>query len=82
MAPKIRKDLVIPEIIQAGARRTVTNALRTLEEYFLSDNRFIIGDELTLADFAAYSELGQAQPQYTNVYDLSAFQMSNAGWDR
>ena len=50
----------------------MTNALRTLEEYFLLDNRFIIGDELTLADFAAYSELGQAQ-QYTNVYDLSAF---------
>ncbi|HCC44669.1 MAG TPA: hypothetical protein DEQ32_09750 [Gammaproteobacteria bacterium] len=73
VAPKIRKDLDIPEIIQAGARRTVTNALRTLEEYFLSDNRFIIGDELTLADFAAYSELGQAQPQFTNVYDLSAF---------
>ena len=73
VAPKIRKDLDIPEIIQEGARRTVTNALRTLEDYFLADNRFLIGDALTLADFAAYSELGQAQPQFTNVYDLSAF---------
>ena len=51
----------------------MTNALHTLETYFLADNRFLIGDSLTLADFSAYSELGQAQPQFTNVYDLSAF---------
>lgn len=73
VAPKIRKDLDIPKIVQEGARRTVTNALHTLETYFLADNRFLIGDSLTLADFSAYSELGQAQPQFTNVYDLSAF---------
>ena len=73
VAPKVRKDLDIPEIVQEGARRTVTKALHTLETYFLADNRFLIGDSLTLADFSAYSELGQAQPQFTNVYDLSAF---------
>ena len=73
VAPKVRKDLDIPEIVQEGARRTVTNALHTLETYFLADNRFLTGDSLTLADFSAYSELGQAQPQFTNVYDLSAF---------
>ena len=73
VAPKVRKDLDIPEIVQEAARRTVTNALHTLETYFLADNRFLIGDSLTLADFSAYSELGQAQPQFTNVYDLSAF---------
>ena len=73
VAPKVRKDLNIPEIVQEGARRTVTNALHTLETYFLADSRFLIGDGLTLADFSAYSELGQAQSQFTNVYDLSAF---------
>ena len=73
VAPKIRKDLDIPEIVQKGALRTVTNALHTLEDYYLMDNRFLIGNELTLADFSAYSELGQAQPQFTNVYDMSEF---------
>ena len=73
VAPKIRKDLDIPEIIQKSALRTVTNSLHTLETYFLKDNRFLVGEELTLADFSAYSELGQAQPQFTNVYDMSDF---------
>ena len=29
--------------------------------------------QLTLADFAAYVEIGQLQPGYTNVYDFEPF---------
>ncbi len=73
VAPKIRKDLNIPEAIQAGARRNLTAALKTLESGSLSNNRFLVGDTVTLADLAAYVEIGQLQPQFTNVFDLSAF---------
>ena len=31
------------------------------------------GAQLTLADFAAYVEIGQLQPGFTNVYDFAPF---------
>ena len=73
VAPKIRKDLNIPEAIQEGARRNLTAALKTLESGSLSNHRFLVGDNVTLADLAAYVEIGQLQPQFTNVFDLSTF---------
>ncbi|MBT4162061.1 MAG: glutathione S-transferase family protein, partial [Gammaproteobacteria bacterium] len=73
VAPKIRKDLDIPELIQENARRTLTSGLSALESGWLSDNKFLVGDSVTLADLAAYAEIGQLQPQFTNVYDLSPF---------
>ena len=33
----------------------------------------VIGDDVTLADLSAYAEIGQMQPQFTNVYDISPF---------
>ena len=73
VAPKIRKDLNIPEAVQEGARRNLTAALKTLESGLLSNHRFLVGDSVSLADLAAYVEIGQLQPQFTNVFDLSTF---------
>jgi len=73
VAPKIRKDLDIPEATQLAARATLTNALRSLDTGWLASANYITGDTLTIADFAAYVELGQLQPQFTNVYDFSPF---------
>ena len=73
VAPKIRKDLNIPEAVQEGALRNLTAALKTLESGWLSNHRFLVGDSVTLADLAAYVEIGQLQPQFTNVFDLSTF---------
>ena len=73
VAPKIRKDLNIPEAVQEGARRNLTAALKTLESGWLSNHRFLVGDSVSLADLAAYVEIGQLQPQFTNVFDLSTF---------
>ena len=73
VAPKIRKDLNIPEVIQTTARTNLTKALGALDQGWLSSNRFLVGDGVTLADLAAYVEIGQVQPRYTNVYDLSPF---------
>lgn len=73
VAPKIRKDLDIPEATQAAARRTVDQALDALETGWLAGSRFLTGDAVTLADFAAYVEIGQLQPGFTNVYDFAPF---------
>lgn len=73
IAPKMRKDLNIAELVQENAKRTLTGALTVLDTYYLADNKYLIGDDLTLADLAAYVEIGQLQPQFTNVFDLSPF---------
>ena len=73
VAPKIRKDLHIAEATQQAARATLTNALHVLESGWLAESRYITGADLTLADFAAYVEIGQLQPGFTNVYDFAPF---------
>jgi glutathione S-transferase len=73
VAPRIRKDLNIPEATQNAARATLTAALTSLNSGWLAERRYLTGDDLTLADFAAYVEIGQLQPGFTNVYDFSPF---------
>ncbi|MCH9673779.1 MAG: glutathione S-transferase family protein [Gammaproteobacteria bacterium] len=73
VAPRIRKDLDIPQIIQQRAQQTLTAALATLESGWLSQSRFLVGQHVTLADLAAYVEIGQLQPRFTNVYDFTPF---------
>jgi len=73
VAPRIRKDLNIPEAMQQSARRTLTNALGALDTGWLARSRFLAGAAVTLADFAAYVEIGQLQTRFTNLYDFSGF---------
>ena len=73
VAPRIRKDLNIREATQQAAKATLTRALQALETGWLTQSRFLAGDQLTLADMAAYVEIGQLQPQFTNVYDFEPF---------
>ena len=73
VAPKIRKDLDIPEVVQKSAQATLKNALKSLEAGWLAQSNYLTGDALTIADFAAYVEVGQLQPEFTNVFDMSGF---------
>jgi glutathione S-transferase len=73
VAPKIRKDLNIPEATQRAALATVTNALGVLDTGWLARSTYLAGDTLTLADFAAYVEIGQLQSCFTNLYDFAPF---------
>ncbi|MEN9313610.1 MAG: hypothetical protein RIS35_3 [Pseudomonadota bacterium] len=73
IAPKIRKDLNIPEVIQQSAQANFARALRTLETGWLAQSRFIAGEQVTLADFSAYGEIGQLQPGFTNVFDFTPY---------
>lgn len=73
VAPKFRKDLNIPEDIQAAAIQDFTRGLKALETGWLHEGRYLVGDELTIADFAAYADIGQTQSQFTNVFDFQDF---------
>lgn len=73
VAPKIRKDLNIPDATQQAALATLTRALGALETGWLAESRYLTGDQLTLADFAAYVEIGQLRPEFTNVFDFAPF---------
>ncbi len=73
VAPKIRKDLSIPEATQAAARATLTRALEALDTSWLATSPFLTGATVTIADLAAYVEIGQLKPGFTNVYDFSPF---------
>ena len=73
VAPKIRKDLDIPESTQRAAKATLTRALQGMESGWLAESSYLAGEDLSLADFAAYVEIGQLQPGFTNVYDFGPY---------
>ena len=73
IAPRIRKDLNISAERRADADSTLTAALKSLEEGWLQSSSFLVDEQVTLADFAAYVELGQLQPRFANVYDFARF---------
>lgn len=73
VAPKIRKDLDIPTPVIAAAQANFSKALDALEQGWLMKSKFLIHDEFTIADLAAYVEIGQTQKCFTNVYDFSAY---------
>ncbi len=73
VAPRIRKDLDIPEATQAAAKATLTNALTGLDTGWLADSRYLAGNQVSIADFGAYAEIGQLRPEFTNVYDFEPF---------
>ena len=73
VAPKVRKDLDIPEAFQQNAQRTLAKALKTLDSGWLANSTFLVGDTVTIADMAAYVEIGQLQTEFTNLFDFSGF---------
>ena len=73
VAPKIRKDLNISEDFQQTAQGNLKRALEALDEGWLNNSAYLAGDQLTIADMAAYVEIGQLQNRFTNVYDFSPY---------
>ncbi|MGB1881224.1 MAG: glutathione S-transferase family protein [Gammaproteobacteria bacterium] len=71
VAPRIRKDLTFNEAVRADAEASFTAALTALERGWLKNEPFIAGASLTLADLAAYAEIGQTRACFTNTYDFS-----------
>ena len=73
IAPAFRKDLQFPEHVVSGAKAAAERALGALDTGPLANSRFIGGDGLTIADLAAYGDLGQLRPEFTNLYDFSKY---------
>ncbi|HJM59170.1 MAG TPA: glutathione S-transferase family protein [SAR86 cluster bacterium] len=73
VAPKVRKDLNFPEDFLKMSKANIERAFNAIENGWLSKSRYLIGDGLTIADMAAYVEIGQLQSMFTNVYDFEPF---------
>lgn len=73
VAPRVREDLDIPQAIQDNANSILKSALRAIDGGWLRDREYLAGDRVTLADFAAYVEIGQLQPKFNNLLDFSPY---------
>ena len=73
VAPKVRKDLNIPQAMQQSAQATFARALRALDEGWLAQTRYLTANQPNIADLAAYVEIGQLRDGFTNIYDFSPF---------
>ena len=71
VAPKVRKDLNFSEDFLKTSKATINKAFIAIEEGWLSESKFLTGDQVTIADLSAYVEIGQLQSQFTNIYDFS-----------
>ena len=58
-APKVRPDLGLAEPVIEMSRKVFTKGLKAMETQWLADNKYLTGDAPTIADMAAYVELGQ-----------------------
>ena len=72
-APKVRKDLDIPELMQTISLSLVTRTIKVLESAWLAESPFLAGKEMTIADIAAYVEIGQLHQRFTNLFDFNPY---------
>ena len=82
VAARVRKDLVFSEEMQANSKRLFLQAAEMLDSYYLSSSDFLLGDRVSIADFAACVEVGQLGSDYTNIVDLSRFSKLSAWLER
>jgi glutathione S-transferase len=73
IAPNVRKDLNFPELLKQTYQGTFSNAVQTLENGWLAGSKFLAGDHFTIADIAAYVEVGQLRSEFTNLFDFSPY---------
>ena len=73
VASRVRPDLKISESALEKARQTFSQGLNALEGGWLTESAYLTGDSLSIADFAAYAEIGQLQPKFTNFFDFSPY---------
>jgi glutathione S-transferase len=71
-APLVRLDLHIPEKVMAADYNTAQRALRNIEAR-LNKHKFLCGDTVTLADFAASGEILQCLPEFCDNVDFQQY---------
>jgi glutathione S-transferase len=73
VAARVRKDLNFSQEMQVNSQRLFLQAAKILDSHYLKSSEFLLGDTLSIADFAACAEVGQLSSDYTNILDLSEF---------
>jgi len=81
-APMARPDLGLTDDVINMAKRLFKNGLNALETQWLKKNNYICGDKATIADIAAYVEVGQLQSQFTNLFNFEPFPNINRWLER
>ena len=71
-APLVRLDIQIPEEVMKNDFTIAQRALRNIEAR-LSKHRFICGDTVTLADFAASGEIIQCLPEFCDNINFDQY---------
>ena len=54
VAPKVRKDLNFPEDFINTSKATIEKAFQAIESGWLANSKFLVGDNMTIADLSAY----------------------------
>ena len=72
-APKVRKDLNIPNVLQNISTAIATRTIKILDTSWLNRSLFLTGDSLTIADMAAYVDIGQLHKRFTNIFDFDPY---------
>eukprot|EP00746_Dinoflagellata_sp_MGD_P147960 gnl/MRDRNA2_/MRDRNA2_80251_c0_seq2.p1 gnl/MRDRNA2_/MRDRNA2_80251_c0~~gnl/MRDRNA2_/MRDRNA2_80251_c0_seq2.p1 ORF type:complete len:255 (+),score=46.98 gnl/MRDRNA2_/MRDRNA2_80251_c0_seq2:95-859(+) len=62
-----------PESVLEQGRVLIKKAMEVLENAFLSNGKYIIGDTLSIADFVCHAELAQVAPKFGNLFDFSDY---------
>ena len=73
VAPKVRKDLDFSEDFLKTSRGNIEKAFKAIENGWLNNSSFLVGDSMTIADISAYVEIGQLQSIFTNVYNFDQY---------
>ena len=73
VASKVRKDLAFSPAMLERSTSVIGSALKLLDETYLANTPYLMGDALTLADIAACAEVSQLAPAYTNLFNLDRY---------
>ena len=79
VAPRIRRDLNIPEVLQQSAIGNFTRALRALDTGWLARTRYLAGEQLTLADSRPTARSGNCSPSSQTCLTSRPIRMCCAG---
>ena len=73
VAPKVRKDLNFSEDFLIASQANIEKAFKAIENGWLNNSNYLVGDTMTIADISAYVEIGQLQSIFTNIYNFDSY---------
>lgn len=80
--PMFNEKISVEPAVKERGVEILNNAISVLDEYWLAKSDYLVGESVTLADIAAYSELGQLLPRYANLHDFSGSKNVSAWMER